>query len=276
MKELFSQFYAMGPNAQKSRAQIEQAGLTDAAHPISYNQLLAYADKYIGSTSMIRRATSLSGTTYSPWSSGTNYAMNDLVSYNGKRWQSTALNTTSAADYNNSTGYNKWDTASYNGDLWQVIKEPFFGKLNGVTPGSSADDGNWTRVADYSATKEYTKSGEVVRVGDNYYKKLKDKNTTGVDPSDTANWEFHEKRVSRGATPGGAGWLELPENGLTRDDFRSLINEVETIIGAFGADNQVAQLRNETLFNSRSNLLEGLGTFLKGQQNTRSTLARNA
>jgi hypothetical protein len=64
--------------------------------------------------------------------------------------------------------------------------------------------------------------------------------------------------------------------GLGKEDFRAMIDEVEQILGAFSADNQVAQLRNETLFNSRSNLLEGLGTFLKGQQNTRSTVARNA
>ena len=63
--------------------------------------------------------------------------------------------------------------------------------------------------------------------------------------------------------------------GLNQDDFRALIDEVETIIGAFSSDNQVAQLRNETLFNTRSNLLEGLSAFLKGQQTTRSTLARN-
>jgi hypothetical protein len=64
--------------------------------------------------------------------------------------------------------------------------------------------------------------------------------------------------------------------GLGKEDFRAMIDEVEQILGAFSADNQVAQLRNETLFNSRSNLLEGLGTFLKGQQTTRSTVARNA
>ena len=65
------------------------------------------------------------------------------------------------------------------------------------------------------------------------------------------------------------------EVGLNRDDFRAVIDEVETIIGAFSSDNQVAQLRNETLFNTRSNLLEGISAFLKGQQTTRSSLARN-
>lgn len=71
----------------------------------------------------------------------------------------------------------------------------------------------------------------------------------------------------------GTGYIGV---GFEKEDFRAMIDEVETIIGAYAADNQVAQLRNETLFNSRSNLLEGLGTFLKGQQSVRSTVARNA
>jgi hypothetical protein len=81
------------------------------------------------------------------------------------------------------------------------------------------------------------------------------------------------KMNAAGTTGTGGG---SSATGLGKEDFRAMIDEVEQILGAFAADNQVAQLRNETLFNSRSNLLEGLGTFLKGQQNTRSTLARNA
>jgi hypothetical protein len=64
--------------------------------------------------------------------------------------------------------------------------------------------------------------------------------------------------------------------GLQQEDFRAMIDEVETIIGAFAADNQVAQLHNEALFSSRSNLIEGLSAFLRGQQTLGSTLARNA
>jgi hypothetical protein len=85
--------------------------------------------------------------------------------------------------------------------------------------------------------------------------------------------------VSSGVTPTSNGSTIVSYSatvGLAQEDFRAMIDEVEQIIGAFAADNQVAQLRNETLFNSRSNLLEGLGTFIKGQQTTRSTLARNA
>ena len=84
------------------------------------------------------------------------------------------------------------------------------------------------------------------------------------------------KMDTAGATNPDGGTPTNVATGLGKEDFRAMIDEVEQILGAFSADNQVAQLRNETLFNSRSNLLEGLGTFLKGQQTTRSTVARNA
>jgi len=82
------------------------------------------------------------------------------------------------------------------------------------------------------------------------------------------------KMDSLGATsvnPGSASKV-----GLLQEDFRAMIDEVETIVGAFAADNQIAQLRNEALFSSRSNLVEGLSAFLRGQQTLGSTLARNA
>lgn len=63
--------------------------------------------------------------------------------------------------------------------------------------------------------------------------------------------------------------------GLNKDDFRAMIDEVEKIIAAKAQDNQVAQLRNQTLMDSRASLLDGLSGFLKGQQSTRSTVSRN-
>jgi hypothetical protein len=65
------------------------------------------------------------------------------------------------------------------------------------------------------------------------------------------------------------------DDGLNQADFRALIDEVETIIGGKSSDNQVAALRNEAISNSRSAIIEGLGTFLKGQQTMGSTVARN-
>jgi hypothetical protein len=37
----------------------------------------------------------------------------------------------------------------------------------------------------------------------------------------------------------------------------------------------VAQMRTESIFTTRANLLEGMGSFMKGQQNSASTVARN-
>jgi hypothetical protein len=63
--------------------------------------------------------------------------------------------------------------------------------------------------------------------------------------------------------------------GLMKEDFRAMIDEVEKIIAAKAQDNQVAQLRNQTLMDSRASLLDGLSGFLKGQQGTRSAVSRN-
>ncbi|MEN9774245.1 MAG: hypothetical protein RL322_1315 [Pseudomonadota bacterium] len=274
MKELMAQYYAMADSDSKTWSDINQAGYKDADYPISYEQLLAYADKYIGSTSMIRQvATPQAAKVYAAWDSTKNYALDDLVTYDGGNWKCIALNTTTAADfdpnYREWTGnYNQYDTVSYAGDLWQS-------RINfaSTTPGKNEE---WTIAPLYSATQIYAHKGEVVRFGDHYYKKTTSRNTTGVEPTNTSDWEYHETRTSRSSTPGNGDWLAIPADSVTRNEFRSLVDELQTIIEAFGSDNQVAQLRNETLFNSRSNLLEGLSAFLKGQQTTRSELARNA
>lgn len=286
MKELFSRYYDMGAGDLASKSQIELDGQADMANPIPYAQLLAYADKYIGPNSMIRKVLSLSLNDAAPYSASENYSVGDYVSVGGNIYQASGTNTPISDDYSPVKGYDKWDTASYdlNADgtkeLWQVFKEPLFGKLSGVAPGVTDD---WRQVTDYSATHKYIDKGEVVKYDGQYYQLIKydktpvfsDNYTQGIPPTNAEFWESHAGNVLRNDMPPSANWTLISEPGLSRVDFRALIDEVETIIGAFGADNQVAQLRNETLFNSRSNLLEGLGTFLKAQQTTRSTLARN-
>ena len=64
-------------------------------------------------------------------------------------------------------------------------------------------------------------------------------------------------------------------DGFGKEDFRAMIDEVQKIIDSLASDNQVAAQRNETLFNSRTNVLEGLSSVLKGQQTLRSTVSRN-
>lgn len=287
MKALFSRYYDMGPSDQAGKSQIDLDGQADASNPIAFEQLLAYADKYIGSSSMIRKSLSVSQNDAAPYDSTRNYALNDYVSYQGQLYRAVAFNTSTIAPYSSAASYDKWDTATYgtNSDgtskLWQVVKEPLFGKLNNVAPGTTD---NWRAVGAYDPAKKYGVD-EVVSYNGSYYQLIKadkkpvfgDNYTLGIDPTNTTFWKPYAGPALKGATPSltSSFWDDVPEAGLSKDDFRALIDEVETIVGAFGADNQVAQLRNETLFNSRSNLLEGLSTFLKGQQTTRSTLARN-
>lgn len=89
---------------------------------------------------------------------------------------------------------------------------------------------------------------------------------------DYANLYVGEKSLIKTMAAAGTGIGD----GLNQADFRALIDEIETIIGGKSSDNQVAALRNEAISNSRTAILEGLGTFLKGQQTMGSTTARNA
>jgi hypothetical protein len=178
MQKLFEKYYAMDPGDRVSRTEVNTLGLADPDYPVSFDRLLGYADKHIGSGSNIRKMGSLD-LNIPAYSASATYVPGVRVKFN-------------SLFYQNNNYY------SFVGSLGEPPSLPHL----------------W-------------------------------------DPADGFNL-------------------------LTKEDFRAMIDEVEQILGAFSADNQVAQLRNETLFNSRSNLLEGLGTFLKGQQTTRSTVARNA
>lgn len=71
----------------------------------------------------------------------------------------------------------------------------------------------------------------------------------------TQNWDS-------GGTIGGETW-------------KTAMDQLSTLIESKTADNQVAQQRMESVMNVRSNLLDGLGSMLKGQQNMNSSLSRN-
>ena len=53
------------------------------------------------------------------------------------------------------------------------------------------------------------------------------------------------------------------------------MDELSTIMDSKTADNQIAQLRMESVMNSRANLLDGMSSFMKGQQNAGSSVSRN-
>jgi hypothetical protein len=62
---------------------------------------------------------------------------------------------------------------------------------------------------------------------------------------------------------------------LGRADALKLRDEMQAYVDSKSADNQVAQTRTESIFTTRANLLEGMGAFMKGQQNSASGAARN-
>lgn len=70
--------------------------------------------------------------------------------------------------------------------------------------------------------------------------------------------------------PPNAGGLSLGN-----DDWKTAMDELATIIDSKTADNQVAQQRMESVMTARANLLDGLGSMLKGQQNMNSSVNRN-
>jgi hypothetical protein len=62
---------------------------------------------------------------------------------------------------------------------------------------------------------------------------------------------------------------------LSRADALSLRDELQSFVDSKSADNQVAQMRTESVFTQRANVLEGIGSFMKGQQSSASSAARN-
>lgn len=62
---------------------------------------------------------------------------------------------------------------------------------------------------------------------------------------------------------------------LSGENYGNLIAEVKAIFDATNAENQVGQLRLDGVINVRDNVVSGLGSFLKGELNSRATVARN-
>jgi len=195
MEQLFNWYGKMTDKNTMGSNLVERMGKLDPDHQIGFDQLLAYADKFLGSGSLIRKMSLTDPAVISDWLVGTEYSDGDMVRYYGS-------------------------------------------------------------VSIYEANTELQRNGESYPI-----------TRAGINPTQNNNRALWWQEISAST---------VKKQRLGKEDFRAMIDEVEQIVGAFAADNQVAQLRNETLFNSRSNLLEGLGTFIKGQQTTRSTLARNA
>lgn len=62
---------------------------------------------------------------------------------------------------------------------------------------------------------------------------------------------------------------------MTGTDYGALVDEVRAVFDATNSNNQVQQIRVESAMNSRTNILEGMTAFLKGQIVESKSLARN-
>jgi hypothetical protein len=61
---------------------------------------------------------------------------------------------------------------------------------------------------------------------------------------------------------------------MTGTDYGALVDEVRAVFDASNSSNQVQQLRVESAMNSRTNILEGMTAFLRGQVSEAKALAR--
>ena len=286
MAEMFNQYKTMGLTETMTKYEVGHMGQTDPDHTVEFTQLLSFADKYIGPNSLTRKLNDQSPFTASSWNAQTYYNKGDVVMQDGKGYQAKATNTSTA--YSATAQYHEGDAVYHLGTLYELTKEQKREGDNytlGVNPTNTE---YWKKTGTYDNETYYFLNSLVYFEG-KYYKLLIEDNRTWPahnatrrkSPKDYPNYwaeytDFGIPVLRNVQPPNSTYWTPLSEAGLNKEDFRAMIDEVQNIIGAFGSDNQVAQLRNETLFNSRSNLLEGLSAFLKGQQSTRSTLARNA
>jgi hypothetical protein len=88
--------------------------------------------------------------------------------------------------------------------------------------------------------------------------------------SDTYGSDSQAKRLTNQLTASG-----LTSISFNRLDALKLRDEMQAYLDSKTSDNQVAQMRTEAIFTSRANLLEGMSAFMKGQQNSASSVARN-
>lgn len=88
--------------------------------------------------------------------------------------------------------------------------------------------------------------------------------------SDTYGADSQAKRLD-----GDRSFNFLSNIWFSRVDAVKLRDEMQAYLDSKTSDNQVAQMRTESIFTARANLLEGMSAFMKGQQNTAATTARN-
>jgi hypothetical protein len=62
---------------------------------------------------------------------------------------------------------------------------------------------------------------------------------------------------------------------MTSTDYASLLSEMKSLFDTLNADNQVQQVRAESMQNVRSNMLDGISSMLKSYRDEISSVRRN-
>ena len=95
----------------------------------------------------------------------------------------------------------------------------------------------------------------------------------GLTLGDVAAWG---ERVSGGGNFAAVLGDYAASNGAAIDASRyaELITEGKAIFDAFNADNQVSQLRLDSVVNQRQNIVNGMSSFLQGYTNQQATIGR--
>lgn len=95
----------------------------------------------------------------------------------------------------------------------------------------------------------------------------------GLNLAQVANWG---SRVRGGGAFASveAAYAGSAGAAVSASDFASLIAEAKAIFDATNADNQITQVRTDSVVNARQNVVDGMTNFLKAQRDQLTVLAR--
>lgn len=95
----------------------------------------------------------------------------------------------------------------------------------------------------------------------------------GLGLSQMATWGAS---VSGGGTFASvqAAYASNPNAAVSGTDYAALITEAKAVFNSFNAENQVSQVRLDSIVNARQNVVAGMSAFMVGQQAQQDALAR--
>jgi hypothetical protein len=195
-----------------------------------------------------------------------------------------------AAQQGSSLPPGKGGGAKYYGGTWYLNGEPISFAMLFVASRVNAYDALDTLLA--GSLNTIAANSNAIHVAPDLLKKMRaflaSNSWTGTDqyPGDTSlntAWgEYGGLKLTGFAAWEKANYSNPQANiddnvdgKFSKSQYSDLIDRVQTYFDSKTADNQIAQLRMESVMNSRANLLDGMSSFMKGQQNSGSSVSRN-